>query len=530
MLDDHSFQERSNYLTTYQQCMGLWYGANINTTKKLLNHLEKFSNITYHKDGNLLDESSSRSILISGPIDQVEKALYATIKKNQDFFSYDITLNNNPFSIAGIVAYHTLKTPHEEWPANTRKQCRKNQMCQRPTLNTVYPIELSNIYDFPNPEKPGHQQHIAILQLHVERDSDSYKKELIQYINDQIDLFAPNTNKVVQLNIQSKHILSNTTEQSTDLESSLDQSIITSLAPHAKITLSSSNLGVFFNYDHAIHSIQPDIISSSLISFDTNPKVQILFDELMIDAAMRNITVIVASGDQGSANNRQNNTGITETFYSSSSSWQLSVGGSSWPKKLSENPSKSLYQKSDITTWNQVMWDNDAQRPSLDPRSHNMATSGGITKQAKPSYQKHLNYDHRAYPDVSFLAGGLTEYGAFNSAKNEEDRMYGTSASAPMMASLVALINQSLSESNTIKLGFINPLIYQAYNHQPSIFKDVTLGDNCNLYDINTMTSPCYTDPSYKAKEGFDLATGLGDPNGTRLLEYLKGHFNDLGL
>ena len=54
------------------------------------------------------------------------------------------------------------------------------------------------------------------------------------------------------------------------------------------------------------------------------------------------------------------------------------------------------------------MWDNDAQRPSLDPRSHNMATSGGITKQAKPSYQKHLNYDHRAYPDVSFLAGGLT--------------------------------------------------------------------------------------------------------------------------
>ena len=63
-------------------------------------------------------------------------------------------------------------------------------MCQRPTLNTVYPIELSNIYDFPNPEKPGHQQHIAILQLHVERDSDSYKKELIQYINDQIDLFA----------------------------------------------------------------------------------------------------------------------------------------------------------------------------------------------------------------------------------------------------------------------------------------------------------------------------------------------------
>ena len=44
------------------------------------------------------------------------------------------------------------------------------------------------------------------------------------------------------------------------------------------------------------------------------------------------------------------------------------------------------------------------------------------------------------------------------------------------------------------------------------------------------MTSPCYTDSSYKAKEGFDLATGLGDPNGTRLLEYLKGHFNDLGL
>ena len=100
----------------------------------------------------------------------------------------------------------------------------------------------------------------------------------------------------MQLNIQSKHILSNTTEQSTDLESSLDQSIITSLAPHAKITLSSSNLGVFFNYDHAIHSIQPDIISSSLISFDTNPKVQILFDELMIDAAMETSLLLLHQG------------------------------------------------------------------------------------------------------------------------------------------------------------------------------------------------------------------------------------------
>jgi subtilase family serine protease len=77
----------------------------------------------------------------------------------------------------------------------------------------------------------------------------------------------------------------------------------------------------------------------------------------------------------------------------------------------------------------------------------------------------------------------------------------GTSATAPMWAGLIARLNQLLGTP----LGFLNPILYK--NLASGVLRDVSEGDN----------------GSYRAGVGWDACTGLGSPNGTRILAALKG-------
>ncbi len=73
----------------------------------------------------------------------------------------------------------------------------------------------------------------------------------------------------------------------------------------------------------------------------------------------------------------------------------------------------------------------------------------------------------------------------------------GTSAVAPLMAALVALLREATGK----KLGFINPLFYT----NPAICRDIITGDN----------------GTYVARPGFDCCTGIGVPDGTKVLAVL---------
>jgi subtilase family serine protease len=77
----------------------------------------------------------------------------------------------------------------------------------------------------------------------------------------------------------------------------------------------------------------------------------------------------------------------------------------------------------------------------------------------------------------------------------------GTSATAPMWAGLIARLNQLLGTP----LGFLNPILYK--NLASGVLRDVSEGDN----------------GAYRAGVGWDACTGLGSPNGTRILAALKG-------
>ena len=79
----------------------------------------------------------------------------------------------------------------------------------------------------------------------------------------------------------------------------------------------------------------------------------------------------------------------------------------------------------------------------------------------------------------------------------------GTSASAPIVGSVISLINEQRLHAGKSTVGFINPVLYA----NPSALNDITSGDNPG----------CGTN-GFTAVSGWDPVTGLGTPNYQKLL------------
>jgi kumamolisin len=109
----------------------------------------------------------------------------------------------------------------------------------------------------------------------------------------------------------------------------------------------------------------------------------------------------------------------------------------------------------------------------------------------------------RGVPDVAGDADPATGYNILLGGQTEP--IGGTSAVAPLMAGLVARLNQALGKP----VGFLNPVLYA----NPSVCRDITQGNN------DTVGSGA----SYPAGPGWDACTGNGVPDGAMLLEVLKG-------
>lgn len=101
----------------------------------------------------------------------------------------------------------------------------------------------------------------------------------------------------------------------------------------------------------------------------------------------------------------------------------------------------------------------------------------------------------------------------------------GTSAAAPVTASLIALLNDARLRVGQPTLGFLNPWIY-LYGFQG--FVDVTTGqtDGCDGDDTQTgaATPGAAVIPGshWNATVGWDPTTGFGVPNFGKLLSLLE--------
>ena len=200
------------------------------------------------------------------------------------------------------------------------------------------------------------------------------------------------------------------------------------------------------------------------------------FDQVAQEAALLGITIIVASGDNGSSEGMANNQNHVD--FPASCLHVLGVGGT------------RLIAAGNNTIHSETVW-NDGPAGG--------ASGGGYSNVfERPEWQASVvTMPTRGVPDTSGDADPDTGYNIL--VDGELAIIGGTSAVAPLWAGLIARCNQLLGT----RLGFLNPTLYAI--NQNNGFRDITQGNN----------------GAFPATPGWDPCTGLGTPIGNRLVQAL---------
>lgn len=149
-------------------------------------------------------------------------------------------------------------------------------------------------------------------------------------------------------------------------------------------------------------------------------------------------------------------------------------------------------------------------------------SGGGVSPRYNlPSWQKGVSMTSnqgsvlsRDLPDVSLTADNIW----VRDNNGGAEVLAGTSASAPLWAGFVALVNQQAKAVGGTNVGFLNPSIYAIGKgaKYATALHDITSGNNTNH---NSPTK-------YFAVPGYDLCTGWGTPRGQGLINALTGVTN----
>ncbi len=345
------------------------------------------------------------------------------------------------------------------------------------------PNQLINIYNYPRDAK-GSQQCIAIIEL-----GGGYKTEDLSSYFNSLKIPVP---KVVAVSVDGAHNAPSTAN-SADGEVMLDIEVAGAIAPAATIAVyfaPNTDKGFLDAIIQAMHdnTYKPGIISISWGAAESQWTQQSLdaYNQAFKEAAGLGITICVAAGDTGS--NDGVSDGKAHVDFPASSPYVLACGGT----KL------TVDQAGKITS--EVVWH----------ESNDSATGGGVSDVfALPDYQAKAKVPvsvnnkkaGRGLPDVAAVADPATGYNVL--VDGQEMVIGGTSAVAPLMAGLIALINEKLKK----QVGFIHPRLYA----KPSVCRDITEGNNI------TVTG----NKGYKAAKGWDACTGNGVPDGMKLLGIL---------
>ncbi|KAH7116313.1 tripeptidyl-peptidase 1 [Dactylonectria macrodidyma] len=256
----------------------------------------------------------------------------------------------------------------------------------------------------------------------------------------------------------------------------------------------------FFEYVLGLKN-PPKVISISYNDDENNVPVAYAkrVCNLFAKAAARGISIVGSSGDGGASGTGSNTSclgvsGKKRRFVSafpSSCPWMTSVGATA--------------DYGGVASFSSGGMSNIFKRASWQDK----AVSGYITA-LKGKHKGFYNTTGRAQPDVSLLGDDYLTLTGGNPSIHD-----GTSASAPVFAAMIALINDMRLREKKPVLGFLNPLLYSAKTS--SAFRDVKDGSNTNgCADGN------FFEPGWEALAGWDAATGLGEPNFAKLATILK--------
>lgn len=279
-----------------------------------------------------------------------------------------------------------------------------------------------------------------------------------------------------------------------DGEVMLDIEVAGAVAPGAKIVVyfaPNTDAGFLDAIKTAVHDVRnkPSVMSISWGTAEVNWTSQAMqaMDQAFQDAATLGVTVCCATGDSGSSDGV--NDGLAHVDFPASSPHALACGG-------------TRLEGSGNTISKEVVWNEGAG---------NGATGGGVSDVFDlPAWQGSANVPPsanpggrigRGLPDIAGDADQATGYQVL--VDGQQLTFGGTSAVAPLWAGLTALINQKLGHA----AGYLNPLLYSlpASNGE---FHNIINGNN----------------GAYQARPGWDACTGLGSPDGAKLLAALTAH------
>ena len=374
------------------------------------------------------------------------------------------------------------------------------------------PPEVAKLYHFP-PGLDGSGQCIAILELN---DFDQQgnptgtgftQTDLKKYFtglglpNPSVTAVGVRSSDGIGANVPGK-------DKNADGEVMLDIEVAGAVAPKARIAVYfalNTDDGFLAALNAALHDDvrKPSVVSISWGSPEdlNTEQARAAFNQALQDATTLGVTVTCAAGDSGSSDLQPDDgtgtphqDGKPHVDFPASSPFALACGGT----RLLGNGSTITSE----TVWNQ----GDA------------ATGGGVSIDfPRPAYQAKAKVPKnpkgktgRGVPDVSGDADPGTGY-QLRLVGGKKGVIGGTSAVAPLWAGLIALFNQRLAKLGKPPVGFMNPLLY-GLPKESGCFRDITDGGN----DIEGLGK-------YKARTGWDACTGLGTPDGAKLLAALGG-------
>jgi subtilase family serine protease len=270
-----------------------------------------------------------------------------------------------------------------------------------------------------------------------------------------------------------------------------------------------------------------DVISQSFGATEqTFPSAQSIFAlrGAYLNAAAHDVTVLGASGDGGATDST---TDLTDYYPFRVNSWP-----SSDPLVTSVGGSQLHLDANGLRTAPDNVW-NDSFNPNVaDPTPSPIAGGGGVsTVFSRPFYQNGVAGTvgrSRGTPDVSMSAavdGGALVYMSFDPMPPAYYIFGGTSEASPLFSGVVAIADQAAGH----RLGLLNPSLYALGDQGRSGLTDITSGNNSVAGTNVTQFPGPFSVTGFDASPGYDLSSGLGTPNGTRLVSQLSesGRFFD---
>jgi subtilase family serine protease len=339
-------------------------------------------------------------------------------------------------------------------------------------------------------------------------------------------------------------------------ETTLDVEWVHAIAPGAKIVLvvtpDNSFDNLFAGIVKALQQSGVVAVSNSWggLELGTDPEFRASADNVFKVAGAQGVSVNFSSGDSG---DEAISIGMQDADWPASSPYVTAIGGVS---VALDRHQQILFQTSWGNNLTQIAGTIDAGSPPLDPPSNEgfIFGGGGGTSDVypQPKFQHGLGGQRRLLPDISWVADPYTGVEIIFTADEAGDLgidvIGGTSLSCPMFSGLWGIVNQKVGH----RLGQAARYLYDlpnwaiedvralsSSNNVTGVIHDAGGTANFSSWELadplqgqqkflsTLYNSPFSTnwfvltfgmDSSLQAGPGYDLATGLGTPNGARFV------------